>query len=288
MSTEAPPAPAPITEAPPAAPQGQLLGGITPPAPTAVETPPAPASGLPDDVPYIFKAINANPDLKNYEKQLTAKFDKAKTPEELIAALGKSYSELEKHKGEMKFAPDTPEGYGLLSNEKLKSLGVDEKLAGEYAGIFHELNLSPEKANQLIEKHAEMVSKMGEAQKTAKHTQFQAAVEGLRAEHGQKFESVMREAQSVHDLAMAGAGLDAKEVGELLDNPAYSKLLIALSKRLSATPMIKGGMDSVIAGDNAKWQGMLRDPKSPINDPNHPDHSRTIDEYAGFKRSFGA
>lgn len=285
-----------------------LLGGIGAAAATTAITEATQgqaateAQSLPDDVPYIFKLINSNPDLKPFEKQLASKFDKATTPDEFSAEVAKSYANLEKFKGrpgadadpatvtqwrKLNGVPDTPEGYGLLSNETLKAMGVDEAMASEYAADFHAANVSAEDAAKIIEGHKVKLDRAMEAQKTAQAAEYNTKVDALRKEHGQQFDSVMRDATTVHRLAMATAGVSEEKAAQFANDPDHVRVMIALSKRMQSTPMVKGGMDSIIAGDSAKWKGMLADPKSPINDPYHPDHQRTVDEYAHHVSSFG-
>jgi hypothetical protein len=124
--------------------------------------------------------------------------------------------------------PEKPEDYGLKKPEQLpEGVQWNEKLAGDFAKLAHELHLPPSAVQKLAEFHN---GNLGAMQKQAQETQAAKRAEvigALKQEWGADFERTANDAAT----AAKAIGVDI-ETSELADHPDFIKAMANVAKLL--------------------------------------------------------
>lgn len=305
---------APITPAPHQIPG--LLGrppvGMTPaPAPAAAPATPDPVSAAPSPsdpalpTPYFATLIEKNPELKDYEKTL-ARFDDTDA-EKYVPKLAKSYAELTKYKGvlvpgveatpediaryrKVNGIPDEAKDYklGETLGEQFKSMGIeDPKMIAKYEDGFHKLNFTQGQIKGLLDVHGPVVQELVASQSGASEKAQAANVEALKGELGDRFDSILGDAQKLHEVAFAGVKLtdaEQKDLDALTKSTAYVKMMAAISQRIPKESAVHRGQDAVFQSAQTQFAAMkadiMKNPKHPFNDHTNPDHHKALAEFS--------
>lgn len=178
--------------------------------------------------------------------------------------------------------PDSPEGYEIKPPENLEGVQFDEKLAGEFSTLAHELNIPKTAAQKLVawqlEKEAALVAKAEEAQAEADKVTLQEQTRVLREKWGDKFDGNINAARNAVKHLAQQAGVEV----DISTHPAFADanivaLFSTIGRRMTEDPGLSTTSNTFEPPmTEAQWaMDVQTNPKNPYypqyHSPNPPE-----------------
>lgn len=207
-------------------------------------------SGILSRYPNPIEALRA---LGESRKLISQRQESNKPPGE--GAKPEEVAAWRKHIG----VPETPEGYNVKAPEKLpEGVTWNDAEAGEFAKFAHEINLTPQQVNRLLEyeiKNRETMWQTGNA-KLTEYTQQQAAA--LKNEWGAEFDANISKAK--HTAQLLGVDINDPALG---NNPAFVKAMAQASSLISEDKLVGSGRGGSVMGGQQQADDILNNPNNP-------------------------
>ena len=167
--------------------------------------------------------------------------------------------------------PETPEGYEFATDGNV----ITEDVAAEYAGVAHQLGLSPKQAAGILDYYKGSVGQTTEQMEQLAQEQAEQTTNELKREWGNAFENKVAAAKDVVDQFAGSEILQMRlEDGTMIGNhPAFIKAFAAIgdfkSTVTSEDTINDGTRNSVFTPAQAQAEI-----DAIMNDKSHPYHDR--------------
>jgi len=167
--------------------------------------------------------------------------------------------------------PETPEGYEFATDGNV----ITEDVAAEYAGVAHQLGLSPKQAAGILDYYKGSVGQTTEQMEQLAQEQAEQTTNELKREWGNAFESKVAAAKDVVDQFAGNDILQMRlEDGTMIGNhPTFIKAFAAIgdfkSTVTSEDTINDGTRNSVFTPAQAQAEI-----DAIMNDKSHPYHDR--------------
>lgn len=225
---------------------------------TAPATPPASTpAAAPAATPAPSAPVHFNPDGTLGENWFTALGDEfapsadALKPFKTVKDLAKSYLHFRKtgpaYPGaestpedvarfrQLAQVPEAPEGYGLAKPAELpEGVDWDETAVATIAAVAHQHHVPAAALQAIVGKHLEIEAHRAAQAKAAQAQALEQAQSSLMQELQSGYEPAIQKVRHLTDTLAGAAGItDAVAVGKLATDPAFVRMMLAVSNRIS-------------------------------------------------------
>jgi len=234
--------------------------------------------------------------LPDHLKGFRATFEKYPTDEALLGALGHAESlvgkkglmplpanasdqdkaEFRKRLNEVLRVPEKPEGYGIKKPDGVPDEHWDGEFLNGVLAIAHKHSVSPEALQELVAYNQKYGTDSLTKAEAAKQSAFKQAVDGLRTEWANEFDSKLFQAKKV--ALTLGLDVDAPGIG---DNVDVIRALAKVAGMVSEDKLVTGGTQGMGPTPTEQIQAIMYDSAHPLyqayRDPNHAQHKQATD-----------
>ena len=213
-------------------------------------------------------------------------------------ALAKSYANLEKMKGvpamgegsdenailafrKANGIPEESTGYDIKLPE-VEGVDFPEGALEKYQGIANALNLTPSQAQLLTDNHVAMMGEESQLMEAQHAQKTEQDITDLRKEWGFKFDANIEAAKNTFQMFTSEAGISQEQAEELSANPAFARIMQAVSTKFGEANYVKGGASNPVIGNKEGGLDIINNPDNPdhaaLNNPNDPRHQLVLDK----------